>query len=335
MKRFTPLALFGAASLIFMATGYRQSHSMPPSPSGNNAVYPTKPVRIIAANPATAGDLLARHLAQRLNERWRQPVVVENRGGAGATIAAEAATKAAPDGYTLHIGQLASLAAAPSLHKTLRYDPVKDFAPITFYAELPLVLLAHPSVPAATLQEFISYAAKRPGGINYSSAGIGTGSHLTTEMLKYLSGLKLVPVHYKGTGAAMTAVIAGEVPFATIVLPNALAQIRAGKARAYAITSKSRFAGAPEIPTAHEAGLAGLESTTWFGMLAPARTPASLLHRLNRDIREVLHAPATEAWLLSQGAVPSPGTPAEFAAIIKSESAKWKKIIELSGANGD
>ncbi|HET9662694.1 MAG TPA: tripartite tricarboxylate transporter substrate-binding protein, partial [Burkholderiales bacterium] len=182
---------------------------------------------------------------------------------------------------------------------------------------------------------FIGYAGKRPGASNYSSAGVGTGSHLTSEMLKHRAGLKLVPVHYKGTGAALTALISGEVQFAVIVLPNALPQVKAGKVRAYAITSKSRFAGAPEIPTAHEAGLAEFESTAWFGMLAPARTPASLVQRLNRDMGEILRAPATEAWLLSQGAVPSPGTPAEFAAFIKSETAKWKKIIEVSGAKAD
>lgn len=335
MKPFTPAAIVAAALMVFTAAVHGQVRSTAAASAQGASTYPTRPVRIIAASPATTGDLLARHLAQRLNERWGQPVIVENRAGAGAIIAAEAAAKAAPDGYTLHIGQLASFAAAPFLHKTLRYDPVKDFAPITFYAEVPLMLLAHPSVPAATLQEFIAYAAKRPGALNYSSAGAGTGSHLTAEMLKHRTGLNLVPVHYKGTGAALTALLSGEVQFAVIVLPNALPQVRAGKVRAYAITSKSRFAGAPEVPTAQEAGLPDFESTGWFGMLAPARTPASLVQRLNRDMVEVLRAPATQAWLLSQGAVPSPGTPAEFAAFIKNETAKWKKVIEASGAKAD
>lgn len=333
MKRFRTGAVLGAALIVFSAAAFAQSR--PTSPATVESAYPTRPVRIIAASPATTGDLLARHLGQRLNERWGQPVIVENRAGAGAIIAAEAAAKAAPDGYTLHIAQLASFAAAPSLHKTLRYDPVRDFAAITFYAELALMLLAHPSVPAATLQEFISYAAKRPGAMNYSSAGAGTGSHLTTEMLKHRAGLKLVPVHYKGTGAAMTALISGEVQFATIVLPNALPQVRAGKVKAYAITSKSRFPGASEVPTAHEAGLSGFESITWFGMVAPARTPVSLLNRLNREMGEILRSPASEAWLLNQGALPRPGTAAEFAAFVKSEIEKWKKVIEISGAKAD
>lgn len=326
MKRLVMTALAGVGLLFLAALGHAQTRSMGSGPS-----YPTKPVRIIAASPATTGDLLARYLAQRLNERWGQPVVVENRAGAGAIIAAEAAAKAAPDGYTLHIGQLASFSAAVSLYKTLRYDPVKDFAPITLYAEVPLLFVSHPSFPAATLRDFIQRAAQRPGALNYASAGPGTGGHLTIELLKLVSGLKLVPVHYKGTGAAMTAVMTGETQFAALVVPNALPQVKAGKLKAYAITSKQRFRGAPDIPTAHEAGLADLESTAWFGMLAPARTPASLVDRLNRDMLEILRAPTTQAWLLNQGAVPLPGTPAEFAGFIKSETVKWKKVIEAAG----
>ena len=197
------------------------------------------------------------------------------------------------------------------------------------------MLLVHPSIPAGTLQDFISYAAKRPGAINYSSAGMGTGSHLTAEMLKHRTGVQLVPVHYKGTGAAVTALISGEVQFAVIVLPNALPQVKAGKVKAYAITSKTRFPGASDVPTVQEAGLAGFESTTWFGMVAPARTAPGLLSRLNRDMTEILRTPATETWLLSQGARPVPGTPGEFSAFMKSETAKWKKIIELSGMRVD
>jgi tripartite-type tricarboxylate transporter receptor subunit TctC len=322
--------ILGAAAFVAGTAAFGQK------PIPDSALsYPTRPVRIIAASPATTGDLLARHLGQKLNERWGQPVVIENRAGAGAIIAAEAAAKAAPDGYTLHIAQLASFAAAPSLHKTLRYDPITDFAPITFYAELALMLLVHPSVPAGTLQDFIGYATKRPGALNYSSAGIGTGSHLTAEMLKHRAGLNLVPIHYKGTGAAVTALISGEVQFAVIVLPNALPQVRAGKVKAYAITSKTRFPGASDVPTAQEAGLTDFESTTWFGMVAPARTPPNLLHRLNRDMTEILRAPATEAWLLSQGAVPSPGTGEAFTAFMKNEIVKWKKVIEVSGARAN
>lgn len=297
--------------------------------------YPTRPVRIIAASTGTTGDLLARYLAQQLTERWGRQVVVENRSGAGAVIAAEVAARAAADGYTLHLGQLASFSAAISLYKKLPYDPVKDFAPITLYAQMPLMFVVHPSVPAANLREFIEYAKKRPGTINVSSAGNGTGSHLTTELLIQAAGLKLVHVPYKGTGAAMTALISGEAQVSSIVLPSVLPQVKSGKVKAYAITSKSRFAGASDVPTAAEAGLPGFESTTWFGMFAPARTPSDLIGRLNRDMVEILRTPASQAWLLAQGAEPSPGTPQAFAAFVKSETAKWKKVIEASGTRVD
>jgi tripartite-type tricarboxylate transporter receptor subunit TctC len=297
--------------------------------------YPAKPVRIVAATAGTTGDLLARQLAQRLAERWSTQVIVDNRSGAGATIAADVAAKAPPDGYTLHIGQLASFAAAVSLYRKLPYDPVRDFAPITRYAEVALILISHPSLPVASLREFIDYARKRPGAISYSSASSGTGSHLTMEMLVHAVGIKLVHVPYRGSGAATMALVSGEVPVSAIVVPNALPQVKAGKVRALAITSRQRFSGAPEIPTVDEAALPGFESTGWFAMFAPARTPAALLERLNRDIVAILRAPATETWLLSQGAVPLPGTPAELAAFVRSETAKWKKVIELAGAKAD
>lgn len=322
MKRWL-LAIFGGvAGLLLITASHAQN-------------YPTKPVRIIAATAGTTGDFLARHLALQLTERWGKQVIVENRSGAGATIASDFAAKAVPDGYTLHIGQLASHAAAVSLYKKLSYDPVKDFAPITLYAHVPLLFVAHPSVPPANLREFIDYAKKRPGMINVSSAGNGTGSHMTTELLKQVTGLNLVHVPYKGSAAALTAVMSGEMQVSSIVVPNALPQVKAGKVKAYAITSKNRFAGAPDVPTAAEAGLPGFESTTWFGMFAPARTPSDLIGRLNRDMIEVLRTPATQAWILAQGAEPSPGTPGEFAAFIKSETSKWKKVIEVSGTKVD
>lgn len=325
MRRWFLTAVCGVigAGLMSLATGARAQ------------TYPTKPVRIVAATAGTTGDMLARHLAQRLSELWSMQVIVENRSGAGATIAADIAAKAPPDGYTLHIGQLASFAAAVSLYRKLPYDPVRDFAPITRYADVPLIFIAHPSLPAASLREFIGYAKKRPGAINYASASNGTGSHLTMELLTHVAGIKLLHIPYKGSGAATTAIISGEAPVAAIVVPNALPQVKAGKARAYAITSLKRFAGAPDIPTADEAGLPGFESSGWFGMFAPARTPKELLARLNREMVDILRAPATEAWLLSQGATPSPGTPEELTEFVRSETVKWKKVIELAGTKAD
>lgn len=297
--------------------------------------YPTRPVRIIAGAAGTTNDILSRHLAQQLTQRWGKQVIVDNRPGAGGTIAADVAAKAAPDGYTLHITQVASFAAGVTLYRKLPYDPIKDFAPITLYAETPLMLVAHPSMPPVNLREFIDFAKKRPGAINFASASGGTASHLTTELLNLVAGLKLVHVPYKGSGAAMTALVSGEAQFSSLVLPNALPQVKAGKVKAYAVTSRNRFAGAPDIPTAAEAGLPAFESTAWFGMSAPSRTPPDLISRLNREFVEILRAPATREWMLAQGADPLPSTPEEYAAHMKSEIAKWKKVIEASGARVD
>lgn len=305
------------------------------APSGHGQDYPTKPVRIIAAATGTTNDIFARHLAQQLTERWGRQVIVENRPGAGATIAADIAAKAPPDGYTLHITQVASFAAV-RLHKKLPYDPILDFAHITLYADTPLLLVAHPSLPPKNLREFIEFAKKRSGQINYASAGHGTASHLTTELLNYAAGFKLVHVPYKGgSGAAMVALISGETEFSSVVAPNALPQVKAGKVKAFAVTSRKRFAGAPEIPTAAEAGLPGFVSTAWFGMSAPARTPPDLISRLNRDIVEILRAGATREWMLAQGAEPLPTTPEEYAEFLREEIVKWTKVIEVSGARVD
>ena len=295
--------------------------------------YPTKPVRIIAATPGTTGDLLARYLGQRLNERWGQAVVVENRPGAGATIAAALAARATPDGYTLHIAQLASHAAAVSLYKNLPYDPVRDFSPITLYAQVPLMFVTHPSVPASSLRDFFEYARQRPDQINYASAGVGTGSHLTTEMLKQAAGVRLVHVPYKGSSGAVTAILSGEAQVSSIALPTVLPQVKAGKARAHAVTSKQRFEGTPDVPTVRESGLPGFESVTWFGMMVPRGTPVDLVRRLNRDIVAILRDRATQAWMLARGAQLLPGTPEQFTAHIKSETVKWANVIAAAGIN--
>lgn len=302
---------------------------------GHGQDYPAKPVRILAASPGATNDILSRYLAQQLSERWGKQVFVENRPGAGGTIAAEHASKAAPDGYSLHIAYTATFAVSPTLYKKLGYDPVRDFAPITLYADAPLMLLAHPSLPPGNLREFIEFAKKHPGAINYSSASAGTLSHLVTELLKDAAGIKLVHVPYKGSGAATTALVSGEAQFSALVLPNALPMLRAGRVKAYAITGKKRFSGAPDVPTAAEAGLPEFEATSWFGMCAPARTPPTLVSRLNRDIVEILRTPATRDWLYKQGAEAIPSTPEAFGDLIRSDIAKWKKVVEASGARAD
>lgn len=319
-------AILASAALCYPAAAAIQSEA---------ENYPNRPVRLIAASPGTGGDLLARYLAQRLAERWGKQVVVDNRSGAGGLVATEIAAKTAPDGYTLHLGQLSSHATAPSLYSRLSYDPVKDFAPITLYAQVPLIFIAHPSVPAASLRELVALAKQRPGALNYSSGGPGTSGHLGIELLNHTVGIKLTHVPYKGVGVATGAVMSGEVQLAAIPVLIAAPQVKAGKVKAYAITSTARFSGTPDVPTTAEAGMPDVVASTWFGMFVPARTPPALVARLNRDILEVLRTPAAEAWMLSQGAIPSTGTPQEFAAFIRSEITKWKKVIEVSGAKVD
>lgn len=293
--------------------------------------FPVKPVHMIAASPATTGDLLARQLAQQLAERWGQPVIVENRAGGAGVLAAEIAARASPDGYTVHLGQLGSFGAAPSLLKSLSYDPIKSFAPITRFAQVSQLVISHPSVPATTLKELIGHAKNPASRMSYASGGVGTSGHLTLEMFKSATGVDILHVPFRGVGAALTAVISGEVQLAMLPVPVALPQVRAGKVRAYAITSERRSASAPEIPTAVQAGLPAFESTTWFAMFAPARTPASTITRLNRDMVDIIGSPAMASWLNAQGAEPVPGTPAELAAFLAAEIAKWARVVKAAG----
>ena len=299
------------------------------------AQYPSKPVRIIAATTGTSGDLLARYLGQRLSEKWAQPVIVENRSGAGGVIAGDVAAKAAPDGYTVHLGQHGSFSAAPHLYKKLSYDPVKDFAPITHYARVPLIIVAHPSFTPGNMKELIDYVRARPGAVNYSTGGAGGAGHLNFEMMNHSFGLKFVHVPYKGMGAALTAVMSGEVQLSGVPVPVALPQIKAGKVKAYATTSKNRFSGAPDIPTVAEAGFAGFDAVTWFAMFAPARTPADIVRILNRDMVAIIGSQSVRAWLVLQGAEPVPGTPEELAAFLKSDIEKWGKVIRAAGIKAE
>jgi tripartite-type tricarboxylate transporter receptor subunit TctC len=300
-------------------------------PAQGADAFPVKPVRIITASPATTGDLLARQLAQQLAERWGQPVIVENRAGGAGVLAAEVAARASPDGYTVHLGQLGSFGAAPSLLKSLSYDPLKSFAPITRFAQVSQLVISHPSVPAASLKDLIAHAKKPASRMSYGSGGVGTSGHLTLEMFKSSTGVDILHVPFRGVGAALTAVISGEVQLAVLPMPVALPQVRAGKVRAYAITSDRRSASAPDIPTAAQAGLPAFESATWFAMFAPARTPAAAVARLNRDMVEIIGSPAMATWLTAQGADPTPSTPAELSAFVAAEIAKWARVVKAAG----
>jgi tripartite-type tricarboxylate transporter receptor subunit TctC len=298
-------------------------------------VYPAKPVRIITGGPGTLMDVVARHLGQRLGERWGQSAVVENRGGAGFTIGTGIAARSVPDGYTLVLADRTALAAAPSLYKTLSYDPVKDLAPITLVAVAPMYLVAHPSLPAVNLHEFLAYAKQHKGALDFASAGPGTGPHMTNEQLRLATGIELVNVQYKGGGAAMAAIVSGEAKAGFVVAANVLSFVNTGKLKAYAVSSKKRFVGTPDIPTADEAGLPGFESTYWVGVLAPAGAPSPIIARLNGDLVEILKSPSMRAALVAQGAEAAYGTPEEFLAFIKSETAKLKTVIERTGMRAE
>ncbi|HEX6002624.1 MAG TPA: tripartite tricarboxylate transporter substrate binding protein [Burkholderiales bacterium] len=297
----------------------------------SSASYPNRPVRMITGSPGSTSDIAARFLAQKLSERWGQQVVVDNRPGAGGIIGAEIGAKAAPDGYTLTVGQIGTHASAQFLFKKLAYDPVKDFIPISLMTISGIALAVHPSVPAKDLKGFVAYAQSKAGGVNYGSAGGGTSSQLSGELFNQLTGARLVHIPYKGAGPALTALIAGETQAAFLSTTTISAQAKTGKVRPLAVLSEKRFPAAPDIPSAGEAGFRALDSAVWFGLFAPAKTPQAIIARVNRDVVQILQSPEAQAALLKQGAQAMPTTPADFDAFLKKEIAKWGKVIREAG----
>ena len=289
--------------------------------------YPTKVVKIVSPfAPGGPGDLLARATAVGLSPLLGQPVIVENRPGAATIIAMQAVAKAPPDGYTLIFTSVTSLAINVSAYKSLPYDPVKDFAPIALCFTTPLYLVVHPSVPAKTVGELIALAKSPPGKLTFGSGGNGTTNHLAGELFKSMAGVDLQHVPYKDATQAMTGVIAGHIDL--MFGSGGLTEARAGKVRVLAVTSARRSSAAPELPTMQEAGLPGYESTLWFGILAPAHTPAAIVHRLSGDINKVLGGPNIRERFNTVDVTPS--TPEEFAAFIQREIPKWRKVFEAA-----
>ena len=298
--------------------------------------YPTKPVRIVAPNSNTTAHNLARFVGTKLSEQWKQGVVVDPRSGApAAMMPAITVARANPDGYTLLMGETGSLAAAVSLFSKLEYKPKSDFVPITLVARAPLVLLVNASTPVSDLRQFITFAKENQRALSYASAAVGTVSHLTTALFLQLTGIEAVHVPYRGGSAATLAVVAGEVPFASITVSSAIGHINAGKVRALAVSSKQRFPPIANVPTAADAGLGGFEAEAWYGLLAPARTPANLVTRLHRDVTSVLKDPAMQALFITQGAEPLSSTPEEFKQFIEDETAKWRRVINAAGIRLD
>ena len=298
--------------------------------------YPNRPIRIIAQfQPGTSTDIIARVIAQKLTESLGQQVVVDNRPGAGAIVGTEIGARAAPDGYTLTMGVSSAFGINPTLYAKLPYDAIRDFAPITNIVLTPQTLFCSPSYTAKSVKELVAAAKVKPGSINYASLGSGSTSHLTMEMFMSAAGIKLNHVPYKGSPAAHLDVIAGQVPVMFDAIPAVLPQIKAGKLRGLGIGTSARSPFLPDLPTIAEQGYPGFEAVGWIGIVAPAKTPAAILDKLNAEIVRALKAPDVKQRLDALAATPAGGTRAEFAAFIKSEIAKWGKAVKESGAKAD
>ena len=317
---------------VAAAVGFSAAAALAQQPA---ASYPSKPIRIFGQGTGSTADYLSRFVAQRLQERWAQPVIVDSRSGAGGTIPTDIVAKSPPDGYNLVMGHAGPFVSAVTLYaKTLPYDPLKDFEPVTMVGTGVTVLVIHPSIPASTAQEFIAYA-KRKGDLSYASAGNGTISHLTGELLKNVTGIPLQHIPYKSAGNALTAVLSGEVPVSFLSPVTAHAQLTSGKVRALAVSSASRFPCAPDIPSAVEAGIAGMEAKLWFGLFAPAKTPAPVVAKLSGAVGEILRAPETQETFLKQGVAATPSTPQELRDWVHSEVARWTPVIQNAGIRAD
>jgi len=300
------------------------------------APFPTKPVRLVVPFPAGGTtDILARAAAQKLSETLGQQVIVDNRPGAGGNIGAELVAKAPADGYTLLMGTVGTHAINPSLYAKMPYDHVKDFAPVILVAGVPNVLVVNPDLPFKTVADVVAYAKANPGKLNFASSGSGTSIHLSGELFKVMAGVQMTHVPYKGSAPALTDVIGGQVQLMFDNLPSALPQIKGGKLRAVAVTSTTRAAALPDVPTVAESGLPGFESSSWFGILAPAGTPKDIIAKINTDVQKWLSTPEAKEKLLGQGAIAAGGSPDDFAKHIQAETAKWAKVVKESGAKVD
>ena len=300
------------------------------------ADYPTKPIRMMVGfAPGGGTDTTARIIAQPLSEALAQQIIVDNRAGAAGNIAADIASKSPADGYTILMGTIAALAINPSLYKSLPFDPIKDFEPVTLAVSSTNVLSVHPSVSAKNVRELIALAKSQPGKLTYGSSGVGGAGHLAGVLFDQLAGTTMVHVPYKGGAPAMIALISGEVQLVFATAETAVPQIKSGKIRALGVTMAKRTALLPDLPTIAEAGLPGYEANNWYGILLPAKTPRAVVERLHREIVKVLNTPAIKEQLFRQGLDASPSTPQEFGAYIKSEIAKWAKVVKASGAKAE
>jgi tripartite-type tricarboxylate transporter receptor subunit TctC len=290
--------------------------------------YPSKPVRLVVPfAPGGTTDVLARLMGQKLSEALGQQFVVENRPGAGGNIGTELAVRAPADGYTLVMSFDGTMAINPSVYRKLPFDPQKDLAPVANVAQVPLLIVVHPAVPAGSLAEFVELAKAHPKRVNYSSAGHGSTGHLTGELFAARAGIEMTHVSYKGGGQAVQDLLGGQIQMLVTALPTVEGHLKGGKLRALGFTSAKRVPGAPAVPTLAESGYAGFDVLSWYGILAPAGTPREVVGRLNAEINAILRAPDVRERLAGLGAEPTGGTPEQFAATIRADAARWAKVV--------
>ena len=297
--------------------------------------YPVRPIRIIVPqSPGASTDLTARLVAQGLSEAFKQPVIVDNRPGSSGIAGAELVARAAPDGYTLMV-VASSFSINAALGRNLPYDSIRDFTTVSQLSKFPNLLAAHPSAPVKTLQDVIALAKAKPGQLSYASAGLATGTHMTAELLKFMTGIDLLHVPYKGGGPAMTAAIGGQTQLVIGTSVGMLGQVRAGKLKAIAITSAKRSAAAPEIPTFAESGVPGYEHEPWNGMFGPARIPKPVLAKVNAEVARILNSPEARKVFERDGADVVGSTPEQFGIVLKAEIAKWTKVAKAAGIKAE
>ena len=297
--------------------------------------YPARPVKIIVA--FTAGgtsDIMARTLAQRLSERYKQPFVVENKPGAGGNIGTEAVVRAPADGYTLIVNSVGPMAVNPTLYKTLPYDPMTELVPIAQISDVPNVLVVHPSLGVKSIEQFVAYAKANPGSLNYASTGIGTSSHLSGYMLASRAGFDAAHIPYKGA-EAVKDLLAGRIQFMFATIPSIIAHIKAGSVLAIGVSSAKRSRSMPDVPTIAESGFPGFEAGSWFGLFAPRGTPQAVVAELNRATNEFIAERQVQTRMIEEGADPAGGSPEQFAAFVRREFEKWRGVVRESGATVD
>ncbi|MFO1282756.1 MAG: tripartite tricarboxylate transporter substrate binding protein [Burkholderiales bacterium] len=303
---------------------------------GAQAPFPSRPVKLVIPFPPGGSlDNVGRLIAQKLSESWGQQVVVENRPGAGGNVGADAVAKSVPDGYTVVMGALSTHAVNPSLYPSMPYDAVRDFAPLSLVAITPNVLIVNAASPIASVRDLVAYAKAHPGKVNFGSGSNGSAGHLAGELFKVDTATDVAHIPYKGGAPALQALLAGDTQFMFDNLANAMAQVKGGRVRAIAVTTAQRSKLAPELPTMAESGMPGFDISTWFGLLAPAGTPADVVARWNAGVVAALSAADVREKMIAQGAEPAPTTPAEFAAFIARERDKYARIVKLSGAKVD